>query len=55
MKKKHKLTFTNKFGIALILLSVAAGITVFMIFGNTMEIFYAFPTLVMGAILLEKN
>ena len=55
MKKKYKLTFTNKFGLALMLASVAAGIAIFLTVGNTMEVFYAFPTLIMGAILLEKN
>jgi len=55
MEKKYKLTFTNKFGLAIMLLSVTAGITIWLNVGNTMEVFYAFPTLIMGAVLLEKN
>jgi len=54
MKNKYNLTFTNKFGLAMMLLSVAAGLTIFVNFGNTMEVFYAFPTLIMGVYLLEK-
>ncbi len=54
-RDKIKLTFTNKFGLALMLLSVALGITIWLSIGNTMEVFYAAPTLVMGAILLEKE
>ena len=53
--RKNKLTFTNKFGFSMMLLSIIAGIAIFMTIGNTMEIFYVAPTLVMGAILYEKE
>lgn len=49
------MTFTNKFGLLLMLLSVLAGIIIFLSVGNTMEVFYSAPTLVMGVILFEKN
>ena len=54
-KEENKLTFTNKFGLVLMILSVAAGVAIWLTIGNTMEVFYAAPTLMMGVTLFEKE
>ena len=46
---------SNTFGFILMQLSVAAGIVIFLNVGNTLEVFYAAPTLLMGVYLYEKK
>lgn len=52
---KNKLTITNKFGFALMVLSIAEGIAIYLTTANTVEAFYVLPVFLIGAILYEKK
>lgn len=49
------MTNTNKIGLGIMLISVVVGITIYLTVGNTMEVFYAVPTLIIGANLYENT